>query len=257
MESSKTNSLAVLIAARNEADVIAATIGSLREAFPGAVLWVADDASDDGTADAAMAAGAKVVSRGKPHGKGGNMTACAEAMLSDPGRDGEGPPDCVLLCDGDLGASAGHLAPLVDAVEAGECDLAVAMFAKRVGGGFGFALGFSAWVIRRRCGAEPQAPISGQRAMKLDVLRRVLPFAPAYGMETGMTIDAVRAGYRLGEYEIDLAHKATGKTFKGFIHRFRQLLDFARVWWARRGGRGPDGKRPVESVAGSRPGATG
>jgi hypothetical protein len=118
------------------------------------------------------------------------------------------------------------------------------MFAKRVGGGFGFALGFSAWVIRKRCGAEPQAPISGQRAMKIDVLRKVLPFAPAYGMETGMTIDAVRAGYRLGEYEIDLAHKATGKTFKGFIHRFRQLLDFGRVWWARRGGRGPGGKKP-------------
>jgi hypothetical protein len=60
-----------------------------------------------------------------------------------------------------------------------------------------------------------------------------------------MTIDAVRAGYRLGEYEIDLAHKATGKSLKGFVHRFRQLTDFAKVWWARRGGRGPDGRRPA------------
>ncbi|MCB0869989.1 MAG: glycosyltransferase family 2 protein [Solirubrobacterales bacterium] len=229
MESSNVNSLAVLIAARNEADVIADTIGSLRDAFPGASLWVADDASEDGTAEAAMAAGAKVVRRGRAHGKGGNMTACAEAMLSDPEL-----PGYVLLCDGDLAASAGKLGPLVDAVKTGECDLAVAMFAKRVGGGFGFALGFSAWVIRKRCGADPEAPISGQRAMKLEVLREVLPFAPAYGMETGMTIDAVRAGYRLGEYEIDLAHKATGKTFKGFIHRFRQLIDFARVYVSRR-----------------------
>lgn len=229
MESSRPQSLAVLIAARNEADVIAETIGSLRQSFPGAALWVADDGSDDGTADVAMAAGAKVVRRGKSHGKGGNMTACAEAMLSDPEL-----PELVLLCDGDLAGSAGKLGPLVEAVRADECDLAVAMFAKRVGGGFGFALGFSAWVIRKRCGAEPQAPISGQRAMSLDVLRAVLPFAPAYGMETGMTIDAVRAGYRLGEYKIDLAHKATGKTFKGFVHRFRQLLDFARVYASRR-----------------------
>jgi len=229
VESSDPNSLAVLIAARNEADVIADTIGSLREAFPGAALWVADDGSEDGTAEAAMRAGAKVVRRGRPHGKGGNMTACAEAMLSEPER-----PAYVLLCDGDLAGSAGRLGPLVEAVRSGECDLAVAMFAKRVGGGFGFALGFAAWVIRKRCGAEPQAPISGQRAMSLEVLEEVLPFAPAYGMETGMTIDAVRAGYRLGEYEIDLAHKATGKTLKGFLHRFRQLLDFARVWWSRR-----------------------
>lgn len=229
MVSSNDKALAVLIAARNEADVIAQTIGSLRESFPGATLWVADDGSDDGTADVAMAAGAKVVRRGKPHGKGGNMTACAEAMLSDPDL-----PELVLLCDGDLAGSAGKLGPLVEAVASGDSDLAVAMFAKRVGGGFGFALGFSAWVIRKRCGAEPEAPISGQRAMKLEVLRQVLPFAPAYGMETAMTIDAVRAGYRLGEYEIDLAHKATGKTLKGFIHRFRQLLDFARVYASRR-----------------------
>ncbi len=230
--------LAVLIAARNEADVIAETIDSLNGAFPGATLWVADDASDDGTSEAAMAAGAKVISRGRPHGKGGNMTACAEAMLSDPDL-----PQYVLLCDGDLAGSAGKLGRLVEAVEAGECDIAVAAFASRVGGGFGVALGFSAWVIRKRCGAQPIAPISGQRAMSVEVLRAVLPFAPAYGMETGMTIDAVRAGYRLGEYELELAHRATGKTLGGFIHRFRQMIDFGRVWWIRRGDRGPDGKR--------------
>lgn len=233
MESPNPSSLAVLIAARNEADVITDTIVSLREAFPTAALWVADDASADDTAEVAMAAGANVVSRGRPHGKGGNMTACAEAMLSDPGQ-GDGPPDYVLLCDGDLAASAGKLGPLVEAVRTGECDLAVAMFARRVGGGFGFALRFSAWAIRNRCGAEPEAPISGQRAMSLPVLREVLPFAAGYGMETGMTIDAVRAGYRLGEYEIDLAHKATGKSLGGFIHRFRQLIDFVRAWSARR-----------------------
>ena len=41
-----------------------------------------------------------------------------------------------------------------------------------------------------------------------------------------MTVDAVRAGYRVGEYELDLSHRATGRTFAGFLHRGRQLLDF-------------------------------
>jgi len=222
-------SVAVLIAARNESDVIAETIGSLAEAFPGAAIWVADDGSEDGTAEVAMTAGAKVVRRGRSHGKGGNMTACAKAMLSDPDL-----PELVLLCDGDLAKSAGRLGRLVEAVEAEECDLAVAAFARRVGGGFGVALGFSRWVIHRRCGFLADAPISGQRAMKIEVLRAVLPFSPKYGMETGMTIDAVRAGYRVGEHEIELAHKATGKTLKGFIHRFRQLIDFARVYVSKR-----------------------
>ncbi|MBK5110418.1 MAG: glycosyltransferase [Thermoleophilia bacterium] len=221
--------LAVLVAARNEADAIGATLGSLSRTFPGAVLWVADDASTDGTGDIAMSSGAHLIRRGKSHGKGGNMTACAEAMLSAPDL-----PETVLLCDADLGDSAGQLGRLVDAVRTDECDLAVATFAKRVGGGFGVALNFSGWVIRKRCGATPVAPISGQRAMGIDVLRAVLPFAPRYGTETGMTIDAVRAGYRLGEYELDLVHRATGRTLGGFIHRFRQLIDFAWVYVTRR-----------------------
>ncbi|MGA7435730.1 MAG: glycosyltransferase [Solirubrobacterales bacterium] len=221
--------LAVLVAARNEADSIGGAIQALKETFPGATIWVADDASDDGTNNIALGAGAQVIRRGKVHGKGGNMTACAEAMLSAPEL-----PETVLLCDADLALSAGQLGKLVEAVNADECDLAVAAFARRVGGGFGVALGFSHWVIKKRCGADTIAPISGQRAMKLDVLRAVLPFAPAYGMETGMTIDAVRAGYRLGEYELELAHRATGKTLSGFIHRFRQMVDFARVYVSRR-----------------------
>lgn len=221
--------LAVIVAARNEADRIGSTLGALREAFPSAALWVADDASGDGTAEAAMAAGGRVVSRGRPHGKGANVTAAVEAMLS-----GDERPPLVLLCDGDLGASAARLRPLVAAVEAGECDLAVAGFRARVGGGFGVALGFARWAIRRRCGFEADAPISGQRAMRVEVLREVLPFAAGYGMEVGMTIDAVRAGRRVGEYELDLSHRAGGRTVAGFAHRGRQLLDFAGAYRARR-----------------------
>ena len=220
----------MIVAARNEADRVGATVTALREAFPGAAIWVADDASEDGTAETAMTAGAQVVSRGRPHGKGANVTAAAEAALgADP------VPRLVLLCDGDLGASAGSLAPLVEAVERDECDLAVATFARRVGGGFGVALGFARWAIRRRCGLETTAPISGQRAMRVEVLRAALPFAGGYGMEVGMTIDAVRAGYRLREYELDLSHRATGRTAAGFLHRARQLRDFAHVYMTKGG----------------------
>ena len=145
-------------------------------------------------------------------------------------------PDVVLLCDGDLGASAAALAPLVEAVGRRECDLAVAAFANRVGGGFGLAVGFARWAIRRRCGLEAGAPISGQRALRIEALRATLPFARGYGMEIGMTIDAVRAGFGLREYELDLSHRATGRSLSGFAHRARQLVDFGRVYLASRGG---------------------
>ncbi len=220
--------------------MIAATLAALRVELPGAELWVADDASDDGTAEAAMVAGARVVSRGRPHGKGANVTAALEAALGGPGS-----PPVVLLCDGDLGSSAGALGALVAAVERGECDLAVAAFSRRVGGGFGAALGFARWAIRRLCGFEARAPISGQRALRAELLPAVLPFARGYGMEIGITVDAVRAGYRVREYELDLEHRATGRDLAGFAHRGRQLADFSRVFLARRraGGRAPSRTR--------------
>ncbi len=224
-----SDSLAVLVAARNEADRVGDTVAALRGAFPDAAIWVADDASTDDTQGVALAAGAQVVSRGLPHGKGANVTAAAEAALS------AAPPDLFLLCDGDLGSSAAQLSPLVDAVRRGECDLAVAAFRRRVGGGLGVALGFARWAIRRCCGLETTAPISGQRAMGVEVLRATLPFAAGYGMEVGMTIDAVRAGHTLREYELDLSHRATGRNPAGFAHRARQLRDFARAYASRRG----------------------
>src|SRR5215211_3871234 len=202
--------LRAIVPPRTEADGGGETVRSRGEAFPGPRIWVADDACDDGTAEAAMLAGAEVVRRGRSHGKGGNVTAAADAALSV-----QPPPRIVLLCDGDLGASAARLTPLVAAVERDECDLAVAAFRRRVGGGFGLALGFARWAIRHLSGAETEAPISGQRALRADALRATLPFAKGFGMEIGMTVDAVRAGYRLREYELDLEHRATGKNFSG------------------------------------------
>lgn len=219
----------MIVAARDEADLVGETIAALRGAFPGVPIWVADDASTDGTAEVAMKAGARVVSRGRSHGKGGNVTAAAEAVLSE----GDAP-ERILLCDGDLGGSAARLPSLVAAVEAGESDLAVAVFGRPVGGGIGAALGFSRRAIRSLCGFDAEAPISGQRAMRIEVLRATLPFAGGYGMEIGMTVDAVRAGYRVGEYKLDLSHRATRWTPGDFLHRGRQLHDFVRVYLSRR-----------------------
>ena len=221
-----------MVAARNEADRIGETVAALRSAVSGIEVYVADDGSTDGTGDAALGAGATVIGRRRPHGKGGNMTAACTAAL-------EGLPDdaTVLLCDGDLASSAGRLGPLIEAVERGDCDLAVAVFERKVGGGLGVAKGYAQRAIRDLSGFEATAPISGQRAMSAAVLRDLLPFAARYGMEIGMTVDAIRAGHRVGEVQLDLSHRATGRTIAGFVHRARQLRDFRAVKRSRRGGR--------------------
>jgi glycosyltransferase involved in cell wall biosynthesis len=219
-----TPEIAVVVSAYNEADRLGETLAALREAFPGARLIVADDHSSDDTPDVARAGGAELVRAPRHLGKGGANTLAVREALGLT----------LVLCDGDLGASARELPRLVEALERDEGDLAVASFARRVGGGFGVALGFSRWAIRRRTGLDPSAPISGQRALKPEVAQHVVPFAPGFGMETAMTIDAHRAGFRLVEVELPLEHRATGRTLGGFVHRFRQLLSFARVYFSRR-----------------------
>jgi hypothetical protein len=150
----------------------------------------------------------------------------------------------VVFCDADLGGSAAHLARLAAAVVAGETDLAIGAFARREGGGFGIALRFAGWVVRRRCGLVLDAPISGQRALSRAALAAALPFAPRFGMEVGMTIDVARAGLRVREYELPLAHRATGRTLGGFRHRARQLVDFAIAARSRPRGPAPAASRP-------------
>jgi glycosyltransferase involved in cell wall biosynthesis len=222
--------LAVIVTAFNEADRLPATLAAVEDAFPGARVVVADDGSGDATQHVALQHGAELVRAPVTIGKGGVATLAAERLL-----DGGEPPGIVVLCDGDLGDSARELPLLVAALDAGDgADLAIAAFARRVGGGVGAALGFSRWATRALGGVELRAPISGQRALRGGVLPTLLPFAPRFGMETAMNIDAARAGFRITEVELDLEHRATGKTLRGFLHRARQLADFAAVYVDRR-----------------------
>jgi glycosyltransferase involved in cell wall biosynthesis len=226
----------VIVAARDEAAGIAATLEGIALALPGAVVWVADDGSRDATPQLAAAAGAHVVRSEHPIGKGAAMSAAARAALAETAAAGAAP-GVVVLCDGDLGASAARLGALGRAVTAGGADLAVAAFARRQGGGLGVLVGFARWAIRRRCGLSTRAPLSGQRALAAGALPALLPFAEGFGMELAMTIDAVRAGMAVLEVELDLEHRATGRTPAGFAHRGRQLADVARAYRARALGR--------------------
>ncbi|MEA2149085.1 MAG: hypothetical protein QOD69_915, partial [Solirubrobacteraceae bacterium] len=194
-------------------------------------VLVADDGSTDDTAGVAAAAGAEVVRSERTIGKGGAATLAARRVLH---RALEPDPPVFVLCDGDLAGSAAQLPALAAAVRAGRCDLAVAIFSERVGGGFGFAVGFAHRAIRSLTGLDLEAPISGQRALSGPAFAAVVPFAPRFGMEIGMTVDAARAGYRVEEVQLHLVHRATGRTWRGFAHRGRQLLDFLAVYASRR-----------------------
>ena len=221
----------VIVAAYNEASRLQATLAAVARAFPRARVLVADDGSPDPTPHVALQAGAELIRAPATIGKGGAMTLAAERVLA---RALEPDPPVVVLCDGDLEGTARELPALAAAVREGRCDLAIARFRVKLGGGFGFAVSFSRWATRTLAGLELAAPISGQRAMRGEVLPVVVPFARGFGMETAMNVDAARAGFRVCEVELDLAHRATGRTLRGFVHRAIQLRDFVRVYLDRR-----------------------
>jgi hypothetical protein len=199
--------LTILIAARDEEPVIAATVTALRTAFPAAEIIVADDGSHDGTADVAEAAGAFVL-RLPRRGKGQALSLAERAA----------PPGRLLLCDADL---AGDLTPLLD----DRADLAVAAFAERIGGGFGIAKRVARNLIEFLAGMNTREPLSGQRALSPTARSTCFPVAAGFGCEVRMTIDAARAGLRIRELELPLRHRATGRDVRGFLHRARQLRD--------------------------------
>lgn len=201
--------LSILVAARDEADRIAATIGRLRERFPGAAIVVADDGSRDRTAAVAEAAGARVI-RLPRRGKGQALTLAEKDV-------GPGP---LLLCDADLVGDIGGLAEST-------ADLAIAVFSLSEGGGFGVAKQAARALIRWRTGFGAREPLSGQRLLSSRARAEVFPVAMGFGVETRMTIDSFRAGLEVEEVELDLAHRATGRTLRGFAHRGRQLIELA------------------------------
>jgi hypothetical protein len=199
--------LTILIAARDEEERIGSTIERLRALLPGAVTVVADDGSRDRTAARAERAGARVVPlprRGK-----GQALALAERTA---------PPGRLLLCDADV---EGDLRPLLGT----GADLAIAVFARSEGGGFGIAKRAAGALIRLRSGFAAREPLSGQRALSAEARAVAFPTTAGFGVETRLTIDVARAGLSVGEVELPLAHRATGRDLRGFRHRGRQLAD--------------------------------
>jgi glycosyltransferase involved in cell wall biosynthesis len=208
-----------LVAARNEAGRIGPGVSALLPLVDEVV--VVDDGSTDATGSEASAAGATVMrSRGR-RGKGGALEGALRRLE---------PADLWLLADGDLGATAAGLARLVEFVRSGGADLAIAVLPPAPAGGFGLVKRAAAHLIRGQSGFRATEPLSGQRALTARAMQAVRPLAQGFGVETAMTIDAVRAGLRVIEVPIDgLEHRPTYRNLRGFLHRGRQGWDIAKA----------------------------
>jgi hypothetical protein len=248
-----------LVPAKDEAERVGATVRALRQ-LPGvAEVLVVSDGSTDATAARALEAGAHCLDLPRNLGKGGALNAGLAALMGRVAERLSPEPAALLLADADLAETAAQLDRLLDAVLTGEADLAIAdLPAQRGAGGFGVAMGLARRGMARATGRTMAEPLSGQRAVRWEALPALLPFAPGFGVEVAMTIDALRAGLRVVEVEVDLHHNATGKDLSGLLHRARQARAITRELTRRRAWRPmPNGHpTPPDPEAPADPGAS-
>ncbi|MCX9191942.1 glycosyl transferase family 2 [Carbonactinospora thermoautotrophica] len=228
--------VAVVIPARDEALRVGATVQAAQK-IPGVdLVVVVDDGSRDATYDIASRAGAVVLRHARSRGKAAGLETGATAVAAIERREGRERPRFLLFLDADLMDTAANAAPLVDPVRRGEADMTIAILPpqKQPGGGHGFVVRLARDGIRKATGFVATQPLSGQRCLTREAFEAARPLAPGFGVETGLTIDLLRKGFRVREVEVEFHHRVTGTDWRSQVHRGRQYLDVARALAARR-----------------------
>jgi len=213
--------VSVCIPARNEAATVAGVAGAVVEALVtgcGLVdeVIVADDGSTDGTWAVAARAGARVLRRDGPPGKGSAMADAAAAASGD----------LIVFLDADVHNFAPHFVtrlvrPLLD----GDDDVVLVKPAYRrplhgIDGEGGRVTELLARPLIERLFPElafVAQPLAGEAAIRRRALETVV-LEPGYGVEIGMLLD-VATGFGVSAIaQVDLGER---------VHRNRPLADLA------------------------------
>jgi glycosyltransferase involved in cell wall biosynthesis len=207
--------VACVIPAKDEADRIAATVDAVHKIIGVDLVVVVDDGSTDRTAEVAEQSGAAVAER-----------------------DGARPRHLLFL-DADLTDTASAAGPLIEPVQTGRADMTIGTLPSQVradgskAGGHGFVVKLARAGIQEATGWAPEQPLSGQRCLTRAAFDSAVPLAAGFGVETALTIDLGRKGFRIVEVPIEVRHRATGTDLRGQLHRARQYLHVRRALAAR------------------------
>ena len=200
-------SVAVVIPALNEAEAIGAVIAEIPRAL-GAEVIVVDGGSSDGTAEAAAAAGARVI---RPEGLGYGRACAAGA---DAAADSRG---IVVFMDGD-GADRGDLMRLlVEPIARGGYDFVIASRARgaretgamswhQLAAGYLAGLGIGALYGTR------YTDMCAYRAIRRDCLRRLGMRETGYGWNIEMQMKAARQRLRILELPMPYRRRRRGQS---------------------------------------------
>lgn len=212
--------ISVIVPAYNEADRIAETLRAISQLTEISEIIVVDDGSTDETGAVARKWADHVIRQEQNRGKG--------HALDLGWRQSKG--DIVVFLDADLGKTAAHAGRLIEPVVLNECDMTIAKFPPaQTKGGFGLVKALADRGVTRLTGHHIAAPLSGQRAIRRELLEKVPPLTRDFGIEISLTVETLRNGFRICEVPIAFRHRESGRNWEGFVHRGRQFVHISRT----------------------------
>jgi glycosyltransferase involved in cell wall biosynthesis len=232
-----SSSVTVLVAAYNEAPVIARVVSAARRALPEGEVLVVDDGSTDGTDRAAADAGARVLRLDANLGKG---AAIRRGLPEVHG-------DVIVLIDGDGQDDPAEIPRLLEALRP-DVDLVVG---SRFIGTFepgaitplnDFGNRFLTSVLNRLFGTRLTDTQAGFKAVRTDTLRRVDLHAHRFDIEVDLLLGVLSAGGRIVEVPVRRAPRPHGSSR---LNSFRDGARILRRILLRRFGAGPRDGSPA------------
>jgi len=209
--------VAVLIPCFNEAVAIGGVVADFRATLPQALIVVCDNASSDGTAGVARAAGATVLSeprRGKGH--------AVRRLFADV------DADAYILVDGDGTYDAAAAPALLALFREGGLDMVTATRVSRGGAAYrpGHVLGnrVITGTIAFLFGQGAPDMLSGYRVFSRRFIKSFPALAEGFETETEFTVHALELGMPVGSLETPYGERPEGSHSK--LNTFR---DGARI----------------------------
>jgi len=226
-----TETCAVLLPSRNEAESIGAIITEIRETCPKSWgIIVVDSDSTDGTAGIAQTMGAEVIRA--PRGKGAAMRYAFPRVSAD----------YVLMLDADCTYPPHHLPQIVRRLEAGAV---VVMGARAAWQGNAWPWGnrwgnvFITWLANRLYGTQLRDLCTGMWGFRREFLAQLQQHlsAPHFTLEADLFVSS----HRLGVDPVNVPITYRPRTGARKIHR----LDHLKILWFLLTNQGGDGKEPT------------
>ena len=213
-------SIAVAIPCCNEAATVAAVVQDFRDALPGAQIHVYDNASTDGTAAAALAAGA-IVRREPARGKG----RVVRRMLADI------DADILVLVDGDSTYPAAEAPRMVAALVDEGLDMVSGARAARHTAAFprGHRLGNAliTGLVGAIFGRRFRDILTGYRVLSRRFAKSFPALSRGFEIETEIAVHALAMGMPTAELDVPYFERPEGSRSK--LRTFRDGTVIART----------------------------